>query len=557
MVRFFFIVLFVVFGALWIWQNRIFLFDSGYQNEDASVFLIPFHASADSHSLLKDDTAREMNAFTTPGIYLIYRILTPIMGLQCASKSVQGICLLLIVLSGLILARSKHWGAPSGILLVILILETPLVANRIAGGFPRSFAFPFVCLWGALALAGNSRFRFLVFPLSALFYPPAALLLLAAEFWLIFVNTDIFKIKNVLPDFKKWGFVCLAAVILSTPVLWKVNKLGPTIPIKKTEKNPVFLAPPYGKEPVLPFPDLSEQSAIYFANPFTHAESFLPASIPKQYDWKKDSTVALLIIAGLILIVYLGLSPMPRIALALMLASLTISVLARVFAFKLYLPDLYSQFGMPVSAVLFPVEIVGSVGRGKASKGLKMMGHLFTVLLIFVVTGLLQNPSLEGEGLNMSRYQRASLYDYLQSLPVESRILAHPADSDAMTYWTGKPATVGLRQFQPLFTEIWEKQKARAFEALIALYAANREDVTKFCDYYGTTHLVLRDGRYGDDFKLKAHFFEPFNSFADELLKTTRREDLVFSKLPPEAVVFNDDSFKVVDLSLLEKAWGL
>lgn len=63
-------------------------------------------------------------------------------------------------------------------------------------------------------------------------------------------------------------------------------------------------------------------------------------------------------------------------------------------------------------------------------------------------------------------------------------------------------------------------------------------------------HFLLNKSRYSHGLKKRTRFFEPFGSFTRDLLKDVRWKDLLFARLPREAVVFRNVDYVIVDIDL-------
>lgn len=51
--------------------------------------------------------------------------------------------------------------------------------------------------------------------------------------------------------------------------------------------------------------------------------------------------------------------------------------------------------------------------------------------------------------------------------------------------------------------------------------------------------------------------FEPLGAFAQQLCSKVKRDQLVFANIPPQAIIFTDNPFVIVDVKKLREAWGM
>ena len=64
---------------------------------------------------------------------------------------------------------------------------------------------------------------------------------------------------------------------------------------------------------------------------------------------------------------------------------------------------------------------------------------------------------------------------------------------------------------------------------------------------------MINTSRYGEDFRLAASVFPPFDEFIESLLAGVDRDQLVVRRLPEDAEVFVDEPWVVFDVSLLKQ----
>ena len=82
---------FLAYVGAWVHAHQGYLFDPHLQNDDARFGLFAFHQYSRPPTLRDDPIANDAIARLPPGIWALYRVLTPLTGLHWASKIVQGI----------------------------------------------------------------------------------------------------------------------------------------------------------------------------------------------------------------------------------------------------------------------------------------------------------------------------------------------------------------------------------------------------------------------------------------------------------------------------------
>ena len=255
----------------------------------------------------------------------------PRFGLFAAPKIVQGICYLIVLAAVWVLIRSKHGGLACGLLLGFCVFHTHFIADRIAGGLPRSFGFPLLVLWCAGAVGKSTRTRFLAVVLSSLTYPTTMLLMLSAEGFLVLRNffggAPPHRLKHVV-RLAALVCLCLACFSLYTAGHRDVGRLPA---LEEARANPAFHED--GRLPLLPFPHVLSFAKAEFLNFFDakahgpfHRSLKLFGKLPK----KKRIYINAAFAAALLLLFLLGKwrPPAPYPGIAVFLGAVCLYVLA-------------------------------------------------------------------------------------------------------------------------------------------------------------------------------------------------------------------------------------
>ena len=546
------LLLWAVFGtfvAFWLQAHWGYLLDLGLQTDDTRTFF-PFHGLNEPGLFEGDPIADEVSAFVTPGVGLIYRILTPFFGLYAATKLVQLLCLGILAMAGWVLIRSRRVGLAGGLLLVFLLLHTPYVPSRIAGGLPRGFGFPLFALWCAGALARSERTRFTSALVAAITYPPAMAMIVAAE--------GVFGLLgprgSIVGWLKRYALLVGLCAMAGLAYAFPRHDAGPIHTLAEAQNEPAF--GPEGRLHVLPFPEPVLFGAWTFSSPFLPVGRSVPHGLPGIAQ-TLGSTTALIIITLLLALVALRLTSAPRAAFAFFCAAVFLYALARVLAYRLYMPTRYLQFGMLVSAILLGTSAVGLVLPRLRPRPLRAAARNVCAFLFIGGLCLVNGDGLVvNNGMTVEGYSNAELYAAIRRLPTDVRIAAHPWEADGITYWGQRPATDGYETLMVWFTEDWKRQKKRTQDTLLALYATQPSDVLDYCEANGVTHFLIRTDRYRPDLRRGAALFEPLTGFITEHLATVSRQDLVLLHAPASSIIFERGSYRLIDVVALRSAWS-
>jgi hypothetical protein len=553
--------LFGAYAATWVYTHHGFLFDTQLQNDDARTSLFQFHRWGPEAALADDPIADEMMVIATPGHWLLYRLLVPVTGLYAASKVVQLLCLAILGAAAVVLLRSRKAGLACGVLLLFFALHTPFVVNRIAGGHGRGFAFPLMALWTAGIIDRSPRARFGATTVAALFYPPALLLLLAAE--------GVVTLRG-LPGLPRLRFtrrlkrylvlvaVCVACVV---PQMIRSSGYGRVHTLAEARSDPVFVHSPRA---VLPLEPPLSVGSRYLAHPFRAHGAAPVTSVSATWD-ALGIAGPFVVIAGL---VFLAVRRRPRpasAALALLLAAVAAYLVARVFAFRLYSPARYLWYGSVAATLALAVATLGTLWpayRDRAGRAIRRnLAAFAAIYLTWLLTGdgMIRGmvPSrdevVDHNGMSIDRRDEADLYTFIETLPVDARIALHPGDGAGISYWTGRATTEHHETLQPWLVEPWRRAKTRTTDSLRALYDTDAERLVRYCDYYDVSHLLIRTARYGEKWRTNAALWPPFDDHITRLVEQADRDDLVIPNVTARATVYYRQPWVVLDVERIRR----
>lgn len=524
---------FLVYLAYWARMHWGWLFDPLMQSDDARIWLFPFHRYTPGNPLAADPVAMEKLALTPSGVRLLYRFLVPWAGLYISPKIVQGLCLGIFGFAAWALARARKGGLAAGILLAFLALNTRFIVNSMAGGLARAFSFPLSALWVAGVFTGRERLRWAAIMLSALTYPMSMVLLLGAEMVTALWNNlrrngKVFRLRLL----RAILLACVSALII-LPYLAATRKTGRSFTLREAVQEPAFY--PGGRLYELPFPGIPQARQALAPYP---AYVILPAAF-----------------AALALFLLLARYALPVEALALLAVSGVMYWLSRVFAFRLFMPERFLDYAAPLLFIMASLTLLRRIGARARGRKRTVLRNLSVCCFIAAFVFIFPKAIRRENGMTIEGRSHSRLYAFLRTLPPGIRIACHPDDGSDIPFWAGRSTLVNRENLLPFTVEFWAFQKTRAFDTLSALYAVSGKDVLSFSSKYGITHFLLNEGRYGPGFREAAKVFEPFGSYVKGVVAPLKKRDLALADVPPEAVVFRDPPFILVDVKLLERSW--
>jgi len=538
----------------WYGGNEPILEDPFLQPDDARTAIFPFHRYSAGAPLADDPIANEMLEYQPYAYRLLFRVTVPFVGLLMATKYVQALLILIVVAAGVILIQSRRAGLAAGVLFIFAFLHDTAVQDRICGGLPRGFGFPLLALWFAGAVGGRPWVRRGAALLGALTYPSGLALVLGAEGAYAVRGLTRPGVATLLRRLKHYGLLVVACIALLAPAVFiGMSNGGPIHTLEQAEQEPAFGKT--GRLRILPFPDPAEEFGKAFMGAFD-VKGPSPWRAAQKFVETHQAELAIAAAALLVALPLLRVTPLPLPATACLISSLALYAIARGFAFRLYSPERYYMIGMRTVALGLIVAGVGLAAPRLSEKFRQPLRNLLAALTIFLVwAGLGNGVRIPQMGHDIDYRRDQPLWEFIQTLPLDTRFLCHIGDCDSIPLFTARANMGGFETLQPWLTESWARQKERTHDTFRAMYAEDREEVLALAKKYSVTHLLVNKSRYGEDFVAKARTFEPFTAFSRELLEGVRREDLVLRVVPEEAVVFRYRGYLIVSVALLEKAW--
>gem|GEM_PF-707909 len=550
----------VLLGVLlaFVWRftqaNLGMLFDADLQNDDARTILFPFHQYGEAGTLGDDPIAQEMLSAVPWGVRGLYLVLVPFIDIFAAAKVVQFISLGVLGWAAFILSRSRRTGLAAGVLLVFLMLHTPFVVDRVAGGLPRAFGFPCFALWVAGLMAGKRLPRFLAPVLLALSYPSIMNLILAAEGLLAIRGAGRRGGRVVLRRLKRYALVVGVCFVCVLPAAMGSSDRGPIHTLEQAKKEPAFGRS--GRLYILPFAEPVKAMGEAFLDPVSVARPARSDSALRTALRNEGVLIAAALMGLLLLIPILRWGPSPQMAIAFVAGAIIVYAASRILAFRLYSPERYYSFGMRMAGIAVIMCCVPQAWFWVKNRSHRESARNLTVLaFVGLVWGLGGDRIRTDTGMVVDRKTDAELYEFVRTLPKDVRFATHILDGDGIPLFGARAHMGSYETLQPWFVDSWARQKERAMSTQAAYYATERKTVLDYVEKHGVTHFLLNKGRLGKHASRKSGSFQPFTAHVRKILKKRRKRPLLFTRPPKGSVVFQQGRFRVVSVEELKKIW--
>ncbi len=541
----------VSFAVPWTIRSWGALFDPGVQTDDARTHLVGFHKFTPGAPLANDPVTANCLAMQPLLPRLLGSALAPLTGVYGLAKVFQFLSLAIVGLAAWVLARSRRAGPGASAMVILSAVGFPWWI----GGTPRHFGVPLLALWIAGAVSGRFPIRALAAVLSAGIYPVATLIILAAEGLLAlagcFAPPHARRVRHLAASA---GMLGACALVIGAGRAGN-RDLGPVITRAAIAAEPAYYAgipqiatPP----PLTPFTEgVLEYLAIFDPRPRTGDDA------TNRWAGTPAAILAWALVAALAWALAARRIPLPAPAAALFGGSVICYWTAAALAFRLYLPQRYPEYGFGAAAAAFVISSLGGLRAPRRSFLAQQTVRNFLGAAFVAGFWMLWGGNYEpSEGANIRREDHAALYDFLNTLPPDSRLASHPNDGDDIPFWGRRAALCGFELDQPYYSLLWREAFARAWDGLRAMYATDRKDMLRIADRHKITHLLAVPARYGEDFRKRGRYERLPPADVKAFLKTLRREDLVLREPPPEAIVFRDNRFSVIEVARLRAAWN-
>ncbi len=445
------------------------------------------------------------SAYVPAGVKALYFAAVAGLGLDplLVSKLVTGGLFLVTALAFFGLGAALE-GRTLGFFAASMAWLMPFFLKNISGGLSRGFAAPLLALFLLAWMRRNGRGMAAVLLAQAVCIPYIAILSAGCAC----LDALLARLTDRPPapfPTRPWH----ALVLLATAVLvWSLEHgmaasgFGPLADRKTLSLGPEFSAA--GRLELWPLPhpffDL-----VYW--PFEGIGLFLDIGL-----W--SGIVSLVVLAPVVVYgarrtPWRELAPKIRPAAMLLAGSLTLYVLARAIALRLFVPDRYISYTINLLYALGLAVVL----RHALSGALARRFGPPLLLLLAVAVGAV-------------RLTDASLYDYradaplyaaVRALPKDARIAGNPELLDTILTFGRRNVLASFELAHPWSLGYWAAFMPRLAHQVEAYYAKDPATVLEFARVYGITHMVVREADYTPKALGDHPLFAPFDVRIREL----------------------------------------
>jgi hypothetical protein len=531
--------------------------DPNFFNDDARIYIFPFDHVRDPQLFADDYLGRYIVSCLPVGYRALFWTYSHFADPRGLSK-VLPFVLFAVLLGALVVAATKFGHVAAAWVTAALCLSSGIFFGRMAGGIPRTFAYPIVACAAAALVHGRMTALAVITVIGAAFYPvagvPAGIALAAVLLLLPAADRGTASSWSLRRRLVVLVATVLAAGAVLAPMMLAPREYGGYIREADIKAYPE--AGPggrYGQEDRPPYGSLVTavgKTAIPALSgggePWTDVLED-PAAGPKSR--QRNREVVIYVLLGV------ALAGFARLAIkdgaARRLATLLAAAIAGFFIAKaippfFYLPPRYIVYPLPVLVMI----MIPAAAYGFFAGWERMDKPLYRGLAVFAFgLGALLLIGGRGEpkvGLDVRISPKAGLYQFVSTLPQDALVAGWPSAMDNVPYVTHRRAFVTFETHQAFQKGYVDTLRRRMHALIDAYFAADEAALVALRDDFGVTHLVV-DKRH---FKKPPGYFRPFGGWTKAAFKANAG-NFEIPRLMKTAGVFEQGAQVVLDLRKL------
>lgn len=498
------------------------------------------------NGLFRNDLLTEYAKNFQPwGFVALYYIFSFIADPMIVSKAIP---IILLMVSSLYLFRLVKFitNDYAAFLAASIFIVTPIYFNRMIGGEPRAFGYPLLIIFLYYLVRKEYLKSSFVLILQCLFYPVVFLLsiLTYLSAFIKIQHKETFFDKAITQRKYFIIAVIICGVILCSKYMISYSpSIGSVVTREQMVGNPEYYSK--GRFNILPTPPLSQQIKPFLQKGMVFSKIFnRPAKIislkPREFD-----SIFIFLITILFLIAEAIRKKLifPIEIILLFVSSILMYIVADLFLFKLFLPVRYLAYSLPLISLVICTIAIGQLIIKIKSVRIKKAIQILMLILIF-----LNVDSQRLNGLIDMSYNK-NLYSYLNSLPKEAMIAAHPSLADGIPTFARRKVFINYELSHCVFDNYWKTIKKRTFDFFDAYYSEDPSFIYEFCEQNGIDYLVI-DKRHFTEEYLRGHiYFEPFDTYVKNI--TGKRKKFLLDNISEEGKLFAINNVFVIKKDIL------
>jgi len=436
-----------------------------------------------------------------------------------------------------------------GLMVALLFVRDDLLHKFSMGGYPRSFGPTLTLLFLAAWLNGRHRLALLVLVAAAGVYPSICVPCgLAYGLWTA-ATAERTSIKGWLkPNLEVIAAGVVIGVVaqlqsLTAPAWW-----GPVV--WASEAGPELTAA--GRTPWLPLGPFWPKVASYFFEPWNFTGAFWKdATIPWPEHVAHKIGAAVAAVAAVVVVVKGKRAPLPWQMVLVFACAVFAFFLARVLAFKLYLPHRMVQHTVP------PIVFV-ALGLLFFNAGMALFADKTKAVVFVLLALVVPQFVVSGDGLGSSRYRsyaaRAELYTWIEkNTEINDQFAGYYSVLDEIPFFAVRPVYVNWKMAHPFRKGFFAEIERRTIDMYDAFYCTDLAALLAFGKKNDVKWFVVNDTMFDTLEEGDSQLFEPTRGKILATLFEPRKASGFALRDPPAAIVaFQLGNIRVLSMAKLE-----
>ena len=530
-------------------------FDPHVTTDDGFQQVYPFYAVFHPGIFDNDLITKMMRCYLTPLHYAICYGVTWLCGDPIMMAHwVMLIQLLLTALFIFLAVDSAAGAAAPAFIAIAWFLHTRTAVSRLTGGLPRGWMAPLLAAFINFLLRGQHLAILVTLLVGSLLNPMATLLMLATYgMYLLYGLCRRDTRKQYIGHTLRFVAVSVLVLAVTLYITQVPPEIGHMFTYAEASKMPEYHAG--GRFPFIPLAPVKYELALFGFHPFISWD-YSPALY-----WRRAARpIVLALVLSLILF---GLRRKKRIFDGVFLFSVlgifVVYAAARVFAFKLYLPDRYLQ--LPLSIVII-IAITAGVWRAfyRAELNSKDLRSAAPSLLALIVLGSFvwctSGSGLRGDA-NFDRFSGMDhgVFEWIgEHTPEKALFAGRPSFVNPITLFSMRRVYVSTETAHPFYDRYYEEMKRRYVVALQANYAHNLKELADICNREGIDYFVFERDNFYPEALANTWYSAPFEEEFKKLTAGRSTDDYAYRELPATVDVkqFPFMPFKNADAAIVD-----
>jgi hypothetical protein len=559
----------VALVAIWTWlhgrtwsEHAARAFSKSIIADDMRIQLPYFFHYADPRLFPNDVIGRYHAEGTSDLFRALYALGAKTVDVVVLGKIVTYVTLA-VTIAGVVVTASKLSGRAAAFAAGILAIGSAVFIQRVAGGLPRSFAFPALAWAAACLAAGWPRGLAVITVVGAGLYPviPVICGMALSIFLLVLPRADRGPARHW--SLKKrlvvLGVTAFAAGLLLAPFALRMRKYGPAI-----RPAEVAVFPEIGRGGRVG-PDEQIGGPSFFEMAYEDArEAAVGAGRGFVRSWHeriKEPRKGAIPLTGLTLLTLFGVARLGlsrrgrgfRRLAALALAAFVGFHLAELVRPSLIHPQRYVKYVVPILVLAVTPSVALAFLPRRALRGKR--GQLFGTLAVLgwglLLVGFLggRGPSRAGFTVEIEATDRG-LFKAIRKLPVSALLAGWPKGAiDNVPLVARRTVFVNHQSYQPYHKKMTLELRRRATAVVEAALSSDTGALLRLRDEFGVTHFVVER----EILRNPPALFEPLRQVAEPRIKALdkqRKKSALLGEFG-DAELFRDARYTLLDLRKL------